>query len=293
LTRSHNDVSGQLFITGSDNQASGNGTAEKTGTTGIASGANGDKYGVWGAASGTGGINTGVFGTATGDFSAYGGFFQATGLQTVGVYGVADGASSSGVYGFGLNGGKAGSFQGDVGVTGTLTKGGGAFRIDHPLDPENKYLQHSFVESPDMKNIYDGIVTLDANGAAIVTLPDWFGALNQEFRYQLTCVGGYAPVYISSEVSDNRFSIAGGTPGLKVSWQLTGVRKDVYAEAHRIQVEVDKNPAERGKYLHPLLFGESEEQGIAHKGRGANRSHVRSDRGSEAEMLSQHESQRK
>jgi hypothetical protein len=44
------------------------------------------------------------------------------------------------------------------------------FRIDHPLDPANKYLNHSAVESPDMKNIYDGVVTLDADGEAVVEL---------------------------------------------------------------------------------------------------------------------------
>jgi hypothetical protein len=38
-------------------------------------------------------------------------------------------------------------------VDGTVSKGGGSFRIDHPLDAANKYLSHSFVESPDMMNI--------------------------------------------------------------------------------------------------------------------------------------------
>ena len=98
---------------------------------------------------------------------------------------------------------------------GTLSKTAGSFKIDHPLDPANKYLYHSFVELPDMKNIYDGVATLDANGAAVVTLPDWFEALNEEFRYQLTCIGGYAPVYIAQEIKDNQFTIAGGTARLQ------------------------------------------------------------------------------
>ncbi|MBV8902050.1 MAG: hypothetical protein JOZ22_00315 [Acidobacteriia bacterium] len=133
----------------------------------------------------------------------------------------------------------------NVTVNGTLTKPMGSFRIDHPLDPENKYLYHSFVESPDMKNIYDGVAILDEHGEATISLPDWFEALNQDFRYQLTCIGGYAPVYVASEVSGNQFRVAGGRPGLKVSWQLTGIRHDAYANAHRIQVEVDKPAAER------------------------------------------------
>src|SRR5262249_61136694 len=62
--------------------------------------------------------------------------------------------------GRGLNGatdGLAGMFFGDVSISGNLSKGGGSFKIDHPLDPENKYLYHSFVESPDMKNIHEHV----------------------------------------------------------------------------------------------------------------------------------------
>jgi hypothetical protein len=151
--------------------------------------------------------------------------------------------------------GVAGVFAGDVNVLGTVTKFAGSFKIDHPLDPANKYLYHSFVESPDMKNIYDGVVTLDVNGEAVVELPDWFGALNRDFRYQLTCVGGFAPVYIAEEIEDNQFTIAGGTPGLKVSWQVTGIRQDPYAEQHRIPVEEDKPLEVRGTYLYPEGYG--------------------------------------
>ncbi|PKO17907.1 MAG: hypothetical protein CVU38_21650 [Chloroflexi bacterium HGW-Chloroflexi-1] len=91
-----------------------------------------------------------------------------------------------------------------------------------------------------MKNIYDGMATLDANGEAVVNLPAWFGALNRDFRYQLTCIGGFAPVYIAEEIQDNQFKIAGGKPDMKVSWQVTGIRQDAYAEQHRIPVEEDK-----------------------------------------------------
>ena len=85
--------------------------------------------------------------------------------------------------------GIAGKFEGSIQVTGTLIKSGGGCRIDHPLDPENRYLQHSFVESPDMMNVYCGTTVLDDRGEAEVTLPDWFEALNRDFRYQLTCIG--------------------------------------------------------------------------------------------------------
>jgi hypothetical protein len=154
----------------------------------------------------------------------------------------------------------AGFFDGDVNVTGTLTKAAGAFRIDHPLDPENKYLSHSFVESPDMKNIYDGVAVLDAAGEAIVTLPDWFEALNQEFRYQLTPMGAAFVPYVAEEIAGNQFKIGGGIPGRKVSWQVTGIRHDAYANAHRIQVEELKPSAAMGTYLHPDAFGQPVEK---------------------------------
>ena len=149
-------------------------------------------------------------------------------------------------------------------VTGTLTKGGGTFKIDHPDDPENRFLSHSFVESPEMKNIYDGVVALDNNGRAVVTLPGYFDSLNTEFRYQLTCVGGYAPVYIETEIQDRVFTIAGGTPGLKVSWQITGVRKDPWALANPVKVEQEKSDADKGFYLHPKAYGLPAEQGIGY-----------------------------
>ena len=148
------------------------------------------------------------------------------------------------------------NFSDSLHISGTLSKSAGSFMIDHPLDPANKYLSHSFVESPDMKNVYDGVTELDAAGEAVVELPEWFEALNKDFRYQLTCIGGFAPVYIAEEIAENRFRIAGGSPGMKVSWQVTGIRQDAYANTHRIPVEEDKPEEERGKYIFPELFGQ-------------------------------------
>ena len=148
-----------------------------------------------------------------------------------------------------------GYFAGNLNVTGKLTKGSGSFKIDHPLDPANKYLSHSFVGSPDMMNIYNGLVTLDAHGSAWITMPDYFEALNRDFRYQLTSIGRPQPsLYIGKELAGNRFKIAGGKPGGKVSWQVTGIRHDAYANAYRIPTEEDKPTAEQGYYLHPEVF---------------------------------------
>jgi len=158
--------------------------------------------------------------------------------------------------------GLAGKFNGDVQVTGNLSKGGGSFKIDHPLDPANKYLYHSFVESPDMKNVYDGNVTTDQNGEATVTLPDYFESLNRDFRYQLTVIGQFAQAIVASKISDNRFTIKTDRPGVEVSWQVTGIRQDAYANKHRIPVEEMKPERERGYYLHPQVFDQPEEKSV-------------------------------
>ena len=140
--------------------------------------------------------------------------------------------------------------EGNMDVYGNLTKSSGSFKIDHPLDPDNKYLCHSFVESPDMKNIYDGIIVTNNEGLATVTLPEYFGALNKDFRYQLTCIGAFAEAIIFKEIINNRFTIKTNIPNIKVSWQVTGTRKDPYAENNRIQVEIEKSKNERNKYIY-------------------------------------------
>jgi len=150
-------------------------------------------------------------------------------------------------------------FQGTVAVAGTLSKTAGSFKIDHPLDPTNKYLYHSFVESPDMLNIYNGIATLNEQGEAIVEMPDWFEALNRDYRYQLTCLGQYAPVFIAEKIKEGKFKIAGGQLGQEISWQVTGIRQDAYAKAHPIPVEEVKGEGEKGKYLHPEVFGQAKQ----------------------------------
>ena len=217
----------------------------------------GSAYGVRGE--GKWGTNVyGVYGEATYGTTNYGVYGRATQLYPSTV-------TNYGVYGYAANATTnwAGYFNGNVNVSGTLSKGAGAFRIDHPLDPENKYLQHSFVESPDMMNIYNGNVVLDDQGEATVTLPKWFEALNQDCRYQLTAVGAPGPnLYISKKVSENQFTIAGGTPGMEVSWQVTGIRHDAFAAANRIQVEIDKPARERGTYLAPEAFGQPITKGI-------------------------------
>jgi len=163
--------------------------------------------------------------------------------------------------------GPAGQFHGSVVVSGQLSKSSGSFRIDHPLDPANKYLYHSFVESPDMMNIYNGNIVTDDQGYAVVIMPDWFEALNREFRYQLTVLDEedsdtFVQAKVVRKIDGNEFALRTSEPNVEVSWQVTGVRKDAWAEAHRIPVEEEKPRHERGKYTHPALFGQPEEMGI-------------------------------
>jgi hypothetical protein len=142
--------------------------------------------------------------------------------------------------------GYAGWFKGNVQVEGTLFKNAGSFKIDHPLDPERKWLLHSFVESPDMMNVYNGNVTTDGSGLAVVKLPGYFGALNRDFRYQLTVIGKMAQAVVDREISKNQFRIRTNEGHVKVSWQVTGIRQDAYAKEHPIKVEVAKSLTERG-----------------------------------------------
>jgi len=159
--------------------------------------------------------------------------------------------------------GYAGEFIGNVIVAGNLAKSGGSFRIDDPIDPANKYLYHSFVESPDMKNVYDGNVVTDAGGSAVITMPAWFEALNSDYRYQLTVIGQPAHAWVAAEMVNNAFSIKTDRPNVKVSWQITGIRQDAWAKAHRIPVEVDKAPEDKGRYIHPELFGHADDPSIS------------------------------
>ncbi len=221
-------------------------------------------YGIYGGST----SNVGVRGVSeTGD-GVLGGTNSGTGVvgsssSGAGVWGESSsndglhGTSSTGngVYGTSTSG-YAGNFEGNVRVTGTCTGCLGTYRIDDPLDPANKYLNQPAVASSDMLDLYTGHVTLDASGEAWVDMPSWFQALNEDFNYQLTCVGGYAPVYVAQEIENNRFKIAGGKPGLKVSWQVTGVRHDLYAQQHPVPTEQNKPAGEQGTYLHPELYGQ-------------------------------------
>jgi hypothetical protein len=159
-------------------------------------------------------------------------------------------------------GSYAGFFDGDIWVTGTMSAGTKDFKIDHPLDPANKYLVHASVESSEMMNIYTGNVTTDGRGYATVQLPEWFEALNTDFRYQLTVIGQFAQAIVAHKIENHQFQIRTSAPDVEVSWQVTGVRQDAYARAHPLVVEEEKDDRLKGFYIHPDLFGAPPEKQI-------------------------------
>jgi hypothetical protein len=212
--------------------------------------------GGYGVAGSTGGGAAGVYGSNTGNGSGV--YGTCSGQFGIGTVGICDASFGIGVYGEGTaSNGYAGYFSG------VITKSSGSFLIDHPLDPAKKYLEHSFVESPDMKNIYDGVAVAGASGEIAVQLPPYFDALNESFRYQLTAIGQAAPnLHVKQELVAGTFVIAGANAGQKVSWQVTGVRKDPWAKAHPIVAERDKPAQELGLYKHPEVYGLPAAQGI-------------------------------
>ncbi len=156
----------------------------------------------------------------------------------------------------------AGNFLGSINVSGAIFAGTKDFKIDHPLDPANKYLLHASVESSEMMNIYTGNVTTDGQGEAVVHLPDWFEVLNTDFRYQLTVIGQFAQAIVGREIQNGEFAIRTSVPNVKVSWQITAVRHDAYAKANPLIVEQQKEARLRGFYIHPELYGAAPEKQI-------------------------------
>jgi hypothetical protein len=190
--------------------------------------------------------------------------WTSTGVWGVGDTGILAEGRTLGILSFVTSGEQAGEFYGNVFISGTLSGGGGRFKIDHPLDPANKYLSHSFVESPEMLNIYRGNITTDNRGEATIDLPDYFDALNRDFSYHLTVIGQMAQAAVTTEIHDNRFTVQTDRPGVTVSWLVIGVRHDPWANAHCIPVEEAKPQAERGFYLHPEIHAQPATRGIVY-----------------------------
>ncbi|MFM9997038.1 MAG: hypothetical protein ACKVU4_14705 [Phycisphaerales bacterium] len=255
-----------------------------------------DGYGVYGVASATTGINVGVQGVtnSSGGYAVYGVATAASGFSTGGYF-QSDGAIGRGVVGsvtsvmgvgtkyavFGIGSTPstwAVYASGDLGASGFKS-----FRIDHPDDPENKYLLHYCAESPEVTNFYSGTAPLDGAGEAVVALPPYFAKINKDPRYTLTAVGAPMPMlHVGTRIDEGAlsagaaagpgapapacsFRIAGGAPGGAVSWRVEALRNDLRMRLRGAPVELDKIGVERGTYQHPEYYGQPAERGMDHR----------------------------
>lgn len=228
--------------------------ATATATTGVTTG-------VYGQSSSTAG--RGVYGRTTTDSgTTYGGYFLSSSTSGRGVYGWVNAATGAiyGVYGrASVNLTSYGVYAlGNSGASGTKS-----FRIDHPSDPENKYLMHYSAESPMPQNFYVGNVVTDAKGFAWVELPDYFQQINTNFKYQLTVVGkSFAQAVVWEKIQGNRFQIRTNQPNVEVSWEVKADRNDEFVKRSRPKDVVNKDEQEKGTYQHPELFGMPAERGL-------------------------------
>lgn len=215
-------------------------------------------------------VNAGVTG-----LGYYGSLGQTQYRAGVGAFGLNTDAigplteDATGVFGNGGFAGVAGSSQDPAGfgvasftnilaIGDLLALGVKNFIIDHPSDPANKVIKHASIESNEVLNVYRGNVVCDANGNGTVKLPDYFEAINKEFSYILTPIGGAAPeLHVQQEIVNNQFVISGAKPGMKVSWQVTAQRNDAYVIDHPFEAVQMKPERKKGLYLYPKAVGEN------------------------------------
>lgn len=206
-------------------------------------------FGVQGRSSPNGG--TGIFGHGI-QKGVYGESVVAQGVYGTGITGV---EGSGSVYGVKGQGGAFGVYaQGNLGASGTKS-----FRIDHPLDPLEKYLYHYSAEGPEPQNFYNGNVLTDGEGCAWVELPSYFSAINRNFRYTLTVVDDsddteFVMAKVAKKIQGNRFKIRTSKARVQVSWRVDADRNDRWVQAHGAPVEVEKTGSERGRYSEPDLY---------------------------------------
>jgi hypothetical protein len=260
---------------------------ENTATSGAAYGVRGTSAstggrGVQGEATSTAGFAYGVYGRTTSTQGrAVAGEASASTGYAFGVHGFSQSTVGRGVFGqamatsgvnYGVYGqtaspsGYAGYFQGDVEVTGVLSKGSGSFLIDHPLDPENKLLRHNFMESPENLVVYRGTIRLDSQGEAAVELPGYFQSLTKEDGASVQLTPLRTPFLTAYEWRpDHTGFMVHGEPDGEVSWMVLADRDDPVMRQLARPVEEDKGPdnkyCDRGELLYPTAYGYPETMG--------------------------------
>lgn len=139
---------------------------------------------------------------------------------------------------------------------GYISKPGGGWRIDDPEAPETGFLNHGFVESDLMKNVYDGSVVLDSNGRGTIDMPSWYPKVNKNGRL-------FADDVTKTKLSEGRWTVS-GKPGQVVDWFIIATRDDAWTRANQPQTHIKKSPGQVGKYMHPELFGKPASAAILH-----------------------------
>jgi hypothetical protein len=216
---------------------------------------------VWGQSSGIRGV-VGLANLANvNSIGVNGQYIGGGSVDAIGVLGL---SNSNAGWGYGVYG--QGNWRALYGNGNFAASGTKAFQIDHPADPANKFLLHYSIESPEVINLYRGTIRLDGDGSAIVVLPDYFDDININYSYQLTAVGMQMPgLYIAEEIDgNNKFKIAGGAAGMKVSWTVMAERNDEWVKQYPMSksVELEKKPHEKGKYIRPELYNQPSSKAI-------------------------------
>lgn len=158
---------------------------------------------------------------------------------------------------------RAGTFNGDVVINGDLTVTGtkSGFRIDDPRAPTRRTLTHTPVETDVLTVTYSGNARTGADGRATVRLPEYAEALGTDWRYQLTPIGRFGQAIVEREVRDGAFVVRTEHGDTKVSWTVTGTRRDPQARDAAIDPVTEKQGRARGRYLDPSLYGQPASRG--------------------------------
>ncbi len=230
-----------------------NGT-DGRGVVGLAAATTGGAYGVYGQSDSTNG--RGVAGLAT-----------ATSGSATGVLGITMSSGGNGVAGQEPSGGAGHAVYaiGSLAATGTKS-----FQIDHPLNPENYFLNHFCSEGPEPYNVYRGNVVTDAKGYATIQLPDYFESINRDPTYHLTIVDDgerddFVLVKVVRKIRNNQFTIRTSAPHVEVSWEVKAIRNDRYVQKYGYETVQEKEDEIKGKYVHPEFYGMPKEYGIHYR----------------------------
>jgi hypothetical protein len=93
---------------------------------------------------------------------------------------------------------------------------------------------HLYEARAETQDVFEGNVTTDARGLAVIALPDNVEQSNTTFRYQLTAIGQFAQTIVAKEVKDHQFTIKTSKPKIKVSWQLTQIHNVPHNNATQV-----------------------------------------------------------